>query len=145
MFQMNNPAVDLGMVCSNFDESLRFYRDQLGFEEVLDIQIPADVATGACLAPGPFRQVRLQAGQTKIKLMEIDAPPPARSFDFQAGVRWLTFIVDDVPGLVEQLRARGVEFMAESVSAPDAKHVICAKGPDGMLIELVQLHDEDQP
>ena len=66
-------------------------------------------------------------------------------FDFQAGVRWLTFIVDAVPGLVEQLRARGVEFMAESISAPDAKHVICAKGPDGMLIELVQLHDKDLP
>ena len=71
MLQMINPAVDLGIVCSDFDASLHFYRNQLGFAEVLDIQIPAEVATGACLAPGPFRQVRLQAGQTKIKLMEI--------------------------------------------------------------------------
>ena len=31
---------------------------------------------------------------------------------------------------------------AEPVSAPDAKHVVCAKGPDGILIELVQLPDE---
>ena len=145
MLQMINPAVDLGIVCSDFDASLHFYRNQLGFAEVLDIQIPAEVATGACLAPGPFRQVRLQAGQTKIKLMEIDSPPPERSVDFQAGVRWLTFIVDDVLALVAQLKERGVEFMSEAISAPDAKHVICAKGPDGMLIELVQLHDNDLP
>ena len=50
-----------------------------------------------------------------------------------------TFIVDSVPSLVETLKARGVEFFGEPVSAPDAKWVVCAKGPDGILIELVQL------
>ena len=65
-----------------------------------------------------------------------------RSFAFQAGVRWLTFIVEDVPSLAEKLKVKGVEFLADPVSAPDAKHVLCAKGPDGMLIELVQLPDK---
>ena len=139
MFEMLHPAVDLGIVCSDFEHSLHFYRDVLGFEEVLDIRIPPDVATGACLAPREFRQVRLKAGHTLIKLMEIDSPPNPRSDEFQAGVRWLTFIVEDVPLLVAQLKAKGVEFMAEPVSAPDAEHVVCARGPDGMLIELVQV------
>ena len=143
MFQLKHNAVDLGLVCSNFEESLQFYRDLLGLEVVLDIQIPADVATGAKLAPTNFRQVRLKAGDTLIKLMEIENPPAERTFDFQSGIRWLTFILEDVPGTVERLKANGVEFMAEMVSAPDAKHVICAKGPDGMLIELVQLPDEE--
>ena len=49
--------VDIGIVCSDFEESLHFYRDLLGFREALDIRIPADVATGACLAPREFRQV----------------------------------------------------------------------------------------
>ena len=47
MFAMKHSAVDLGFVCSNFDESLHFYRDLLGMEVVLDIQIPEDTATGA--------------------------------------------------------------------------------------------------
>ena len=73
--------------------------------------------------------------------MEITSPSGERTHDFQAGVRWLTFIVDDVPGTVEKLRKKGVESMSEPVSAPDANHVDCAKGPDGMLIEFVQLPD----
>ena len=142
MFAMKHSAVDLGFVCSNFDESLHFYRDLLGMEVVLDIQIPEDTATGARLAPSGFRQVRLKAGETLIKLMEIENPPPTRSFDFQAGIRWLTFILEDVPSVVADLKSKGVEFMADPVSAPDAKHVVCAKGPDGMLRALVQLPDE---
>lgn len=140
-FDLQHPVIDIGIVCSNFDESLRFYRDQLGLEVALDIRIPESTAVGAGLAPKEFRQIRLKAGRTLIKLMEIDSAPPERSLDFQAGVRWLTFICNDVPAEVERLKANGVEFMAEPVAAPDAKHVACAKGPDGILIELVQLPD----
>ena len=141
MFTLTHPVVDIGIVCSDFENSLHFYHQLLGLEVVLDIQIPANTATGACLAPKEFRQVRLKAGNTLIKLMEIDSPPAERTIEFQSGVRWLTFIIEDVPSTIEELKAKGVEFMAEPVSAPDAKHVVCAKGPDGMLIELVQLPD----
>jgi glyoxylase I family protein len=142
MFRLTHPAIDIAIVCSDFKQSLHFYRDLLGLEEVLDIDIPASTATGAGLAPSGFRQVRLRAGTTRIKLMQIDPPPEPRSDAFQAGVRWLTFIVDDVPGTVANLAARGVEFLADPVAAPDAKHVVCAEGPDGVLIEFVELPDE---
>ena len=142
MFRLTHPAIDIAIVCSDFKQSLHFYRDLLGLEEVLDIDIPASTATGAGLAPSGFRQVRLRAGTARIKLMQIDPPPEPRSDAFQAGVRWLTFIVDDVPATVAGLAARGVEFLADPVAAPDAKHVVCAEGPDGVLIEFVELLDE---
>ncbi|MBT3891339.1 MAG: VOC family protein [Planctomycetaceae bacterium] len=134
-----HPAADLCIVCSNFHASLEFYRDILGFEELLDIQIPTDVARGAHLAPTGFRQIRLTAGHTRIKLMEIANPPHPGNTDFKAGVRWLTFIINDLPNTVLRLKTRGVEFMADAVRAPDAAHVICAVDPDGLLIELVQV------
>ena len=141
MFRLKKTTIDIGIVCSNFEESLRFYHDLLGLEIVLRISIPEATASGACLAPTGFRQVRLRAGDTLIKLMEITSPPGERTHEFQAGVRWLTLIIDDVPSTVEMLRKKGVEFLSQPVSAPDAKHVVCAKGPDGMLIEFVQLPD----
>ena len=61
VFAMKHPVVDLGIVCSDFDKSLFFYRDLLGMEVALDIQIPESTATGAGLAPSGFRQVRLRA------------------------------------------------------------------------------------
>jgi glyoxylase I family protein len=133
-----HPTVDIALVCSHFNESLRFYHELLGLEIVHDLQIPDQVAQGAMLAPRGFRQVRLRAGQTLIKLMEIDSPPPRRSERFAAGVRWLTFFVDDVRKTYEQLQAEGVKFLSEPIAAPDAPGIVCAVDPDGLLIELVQ-------
>ncbi len=141
MFTLKHPTIDIGIVCSDFEKSLHFYHDLLGLEIALDIQIPEETATGACLAPMGFRQLRLKAGNTLIKLMDLETPPDERTHDFQAGVRWLTFIIEDVPKTIMALKAKGVKFMSDPVSAPDAKHVVCAKGPDGMLIEFVQLLD----
>ena len=133
------PIVDVGIVCSNFDESLHFYRDLLGFHVVLDFEIPEDVAVGAGLAPRGFRQVRLKAGETLIKLMEIEDPPERKQPGFAAGVRWLTFFVDDAHKTYRELSAKGVRFLSEPVTAPDAPAVVCAVDPDGLLTEFVQL------
>jgi len=137
--QLVHPAADLCIVCSDFSASLEFYRETLGFEQIMDIQIPAKVAIGAQLAPTAFRQIRLAAGHTRIKLMEIENPPNPGNTVFRSGVRWLTFIIEDLPNTVERLKTQGVEFLSDSVSAPDAAHVICAIDPDGLLIELVQI------
>jgi catechol 2,3-dioxygenase-like lactoylglutathione lyase family enzyme len=139
------PFVDVGIVCSHFEESLHFYRDLLGLPVALDIQIPAEVAVGAGLAPRPFRQVRLKAGETLIKLMEIQGAPPRRSAEFAAGVRWLTFFVADAWKTYAELSAKGVKFLAEPVTAPDAAGVVCALDPDGLLVEFVQLRPDFPP
>jgi len=136
--RLTHPTVDIAIVCSHFKESLRFYHERLGLEIVQDIRIPDQVARGAALAPRGFRHVRLRAGNTLIKLMEISPPPPRRSEEFAAGVRWLTFFVDDVPKTFKRLKAEGVKFLGDPITAPDAAGVVCAVDPDGLLIELVQ-------
>lgn len=138
------PIVDVGIVCSNFDESLHFYRDLLGFDVVLEIEIPEDTAVSAGLAPRGFRQVRLKAGETLIKLMEIESPPARKKPEFAAGVRWLTFFVDDVHKTYRELSAKGVRFWSEPVRAPDAPAVVCAIAPDGLLAEFVQLPPDER-
>jgi glyoxylase I family protein len=138
MLKLTHSVVDIAITCSHFEESLRFYKEKLGFDVVLDVMIPEDVAIASGLAPTGFRQVRLQAGQTLIKLMDIQPAPERRSSDFSAGVRWLTFFVEDVAETRDDLLARGVTFLSEPVTAPDAGGVVCALDPDGILIEFVQ-------
>ena len=139
MLQLSHLTVDIAITCSNFEKSLDFYHNKLGFEIVLDLEIPDNLAQDVGLAPTGFRQVRLKAGNTLIKLMDIKSPPLPSTDQFAAGVRWLTFIVDDIQGSVENLKQNGVEFLSEPISAPDAVGVVCAKDPDGILIELVQI------
>jgi catechol 2,3-dioxygenase-like lactoylglutathione lyase family enzyme len=38
----------------------------------------------------------------------------------------------------EDLKAKGVPFLTDPITAPDAAGVVCAVDPDGILIELVQ-------
>ncbi len=106
---------------------------------MLDLEIPETLAKNVGLAPTGFRQVRLKAGNTLIKLMDIESPPPTPDDKFTSGVRWLTFIVEDIQKSVKDLKRNGVTFLSDPISAPDAAGVVCAKDPDGILIELVQI------
>ena len=139
MLSLSHATVDIAITCSDFAASLDFYHNKLGFEIVLDLEIPDDLARDVGLAPTGFRQVRLKAGNTLIKLMDIESPPPKPADEFSAGVRWLTFFVDDIQQIVKDLKQNGVEFLSEPISAPDAVGVACAKDPDGILVELVQI------
>ena len=139
MLNLSHSTVDIAITCSDFAASLDFYHNKLGLEIVLELEIPDDLAQDVGLAPTGFRQVRLQAGNTLIKLMDIESPPPKPADEFSAGVRWLTFFVEDIQETVENLKQNGVEFLSEPISAPDARGVVCAPDPDGILIELVQI------
>jgi len=116
LLRQTHPIVDVGIVCSDFDKSLEFYHDKLGFEIVLDIEIPGDLATTVGLAPSGFRQVRLQAGSTLLKLMQIEAAPPTGSDEFKAGVRWLTYFVADINETVAALKAQGLPHQTYELS-----------------------------
>ncbi|MCZ6675792.1 MAG: VOC family protein [Candidatus Poribacteria bacterium] len=51
----------------------------------------------------------------------------------------MTFFVADVEETVATLKQKGVEFVSDPVTAPDAAGVVCARDPDGILIEFVQI------
>ena len=129
MLNLSHPIIDIAITCSNFEASLDFYHNKLGLEIVMDLEIPSDLATDVGLAPTGFRQVRLKAGNTLIKLMDIQNPPPTPSDEFSAGVRWLTFIVEDIQNVIDSLEEKGVKFLSEPISAPDAVGVACTKIP----------------
>jgi len=145
MIELQRSVLDLCIVCSNFDDSLNFYHKLLGFEISAETEIPADVAMKFGLAPMEFRQVRLKAGDSLLKLMEIKKPLKKGSHQFSAGVRWLTFFVKDIQSTYTTLSSAGVHFLSEPDAVDSVKGetpiagVVCAVDPDGLLIEFVQL------
>jgi catechol 2,3-dioxygenase-like lactoylglutathione lyase family enzyme len=136
-FELTEPRIDVCIVCADFDASLDFYHRRLGLEIAFDLQIDSDRAVPSGLAPGPFRHVRLRAGDALIKLMQIDPPPPADQGGFHAGIRWLTFFVSDLEDTIRHLSQRGVPFLSEPVRGL-ASWFACVQAPDGVILEFVQ-------
>lgn len=138
MLKMTRPIVDIAITCSNFNESLRFYHELLGFEIVTEVDTSHELAKDIGLAPRGFHQVRLKAGNTLIKLTDIESPPPPADHGFDTGLGWFTILIEDIAETVKELKQKGVELVADPVDAPEAV-VACVKAPDGILIEFVQL------
>jgi len=138
LFELAEPRIDVAIVCADFDVSLDFYHRRLGLEIAHDLQIDTDRAVPSGLAPGPFRHVRLRAGDALIKLMQIDPPPVTDQGGFHAGVRWLTFFVRDLDDTIRHLSERSVPFLSKPIRGL-AGWFVCAQAPDGVILEFVQL------
>src|SRR3954466_2113999 len=75
-------TIDIGMVVSDLEKSLKFYKDVLGFTEVTGFKVPGDFAADSGLANKHELDVHvLVLGQgataTKLKLMDFKSVPGA--------------------------------------------------------------------
>lgn len=134
-----------GIVVSDLDRCLAFYRDLLGLEVVRDIDERGDYIDRITGLEGVrVRTVKLAAaGGGMVELLKFEshpAPPhPGRSAA-DPGCSHVAFTVDDLDAHYRRLRAAGVWFHAPPQLAPDggAKVTYC-RDPEGTIIELVQV------
>lgn len=144
-------TIDLGMVVSDLDKSLKFYKDALGFEEVPGFKVPGQFAIDTGLANKLELDVHvlvLGKGEkaTKLKLMQFKTSPGARvdnTFIHSSyGFRYLTISVKDVNAAVAKAEKAGAKPIAKCpVPLPEgfpAGLALCNyRDPDGNLVELV--------
>lgn len=119
------------LAVSDFERSLAFYRDRLGFE----VEALYDDPPYATLVRAGARLSLAEQGHPAEDRpgVEMAAPPdPTRL----AAI--LVLEVRDCLGAYEQLRGQGVPFLAEPYSPPWGGHRCFAIDPDGNLIELEQ-------
>lgn len=119
------------LAVSDFERSLAFYRDRLGFElEVLYQDPPYATLTQAGARLSLAEQGHPADDRPGV---EMTAPPdPSRL----AAI--LVLEVSDCLAAYRQLRSEGVEFLAEPYSPPWGGHRCFAIDPDRNLIELEQ-------
>ena len=130
--QLAKSAIDLGIVISDSDASLRFYRDVLGLDHVADI----DMAIG-----GGAVMHRLQCGDTVLKLVNIEATPPAGpggGLTGATGIRYFTMIVDNLDEIVAECEAAGVKVVVPISEARPGVTIAIVTDPDGNWVEFVR-------
>ena len=126
-----------GMSVPNLEESIRWYREMLGF--AVEFRTHLDVV--------PFDGAFLRRGDTRVELFEVQGakslPPDRRdpSTDLKThGVKHLSLEVSDVNAAFDFLTARGVE-VALPIFSGETLLAGYIRDNSGNLIELVEHTD----
>jgi lactoylglutathione lyase len=122
----------------NLEESLEFYCNQLGLEEVNRIDNEK----------GRFSLIFLTAPEDKESYLKGKAPAVELTYnwdpeEYQGGRNFghLAYVVDDIYALCEKLQSAGVTINRP----PRDGHMAFVRSPDGISIELLQKGDHLEP
>ncbi len=122
-----NDVVDIGIVVSDADRSLQFYRDLLGMELLSDKNTE--------LGHAWF----LRCGRTTIELLQFDIPPESTGLTDATrafGYRFLMLRTSEIEEAVEACAAAGYAVPIPVSRVGDLRYAFIAD-PDGNWIELL--------
>lgn len=131
--QLSKDSIDLGIVITDSEASLGFYRDLLGFDHVADGPMPP-------VFPGTMH--RLMCGTTQVKLVKLDETPEAQSakggVTGAAGYRYFTMTVDNLVEITRAVKDAGHKVILDTVEARPGVTISMVEDPDGNWVEFLQ-------
>jgi len=138
--------IQIGVVVSDLERSVNFYTNVLGMVEAGGFSIDDDFGRRSGLSGGkPFDVVILKTSDSpsaaEFKLMSFSngkVPRAGQYIQDDIGMQYITLFVNDMNGVVERLKAAGVEFLGETpVSLDDGRRFVLIKDPNGIFVELI--------
>jgi glyoxylase I family protein len=133
------------VVCSDLDLSLRFYREGLGMELLMNQQFEGDWAELFSARSNRLRSVFLgsaddqSAGVVELVVFDDGAEPAPDDRPPAYGFLLLSLYVPDVDATLDRLGSFGVQPEGRTELALPNGQVVMAtvRDPDGVLIELI--------
>jgi glyoxylase I family protein len=135
----------IGICVSDWQRSLRFYRDVLGFNYLSELQVAGEPTnTLLQLDNVELRAIYLERDGTRIELLHYGSPGHrgdggSRPMN-QLGLTHLSLRVDNLAATLAELQKAGVLILERTridIPAFEAAAIFITD-PDGTLIELVQ-------
>lgn len=133
-----------GIVVSDPERALEFYRDLLGLKTAIDFREEGTyIDTISGMKNVRLRMIKLTADDgSMIELLHYESPlepVPCEARLNRIGPAHVAFTVNNVDEIYTQLSARGVRFNCPPQLSPDwkAKLTFC-QDPDGTFLELVE-------
>jgi methylmalonyl-CoA/ethylmalonyl-CoA epimerase len=128
--KINHVAIAVG----EMEEALHFWRDMLGMEVAKVEEVPSQKASVAFLP----------AGDSEIELVRPTAPDTGMAKFIQEkgpGMHHVCLQVDDIEGMLADLKARGVRLINETPSVLPGRKMafIHPKSTGGVLVELYEI------
>ena len=126
-------AIDLGIVTTNGDAMLTFYRDVLGFEHEGDITLEK---------AGIKVMHRLWFGKSLIKIVvpvnDTAVPPAPDGIQGGTGYRYWTMTIDNLDEVLSAVEAAGQKVVWPRREVRPGVVVGMVEDPDGNWVEFIQ-------
>jgi len=128
MMKPAKDSLDLGILVSDIKASLEFYRDILGLDYVGELSVWFGTMH------------RLRFGSSDFKITQPNTMPTKGpiGLENQLGFRYVTFVIQDLTGLCNELQSRGIEFFLPEKELGPGVRIAMVKDPDGNIVEFVE-------
>lgn len=127
---LTKDSIDLGIVVSDGEAALKFYRDTLGFEHVGDMPMG-----------GGSTMHRLMCGTSLIKVISGSNPPakaPPGGIQGATGYRYWTISVSNINEVVAACEAGGYKVAVPVREFRPGVTIAIVEDPDGNWVEFLQ-------
>lgn len=143
---IHHPAISV----SDLEKALAFYRDKLGFETVMEIELPGGIemmSKAFDLKDAGYKVAMLRKGNSCIELFEftgdeVAVGDPKRPVS-KHGITHICLAASDYEADYRQLQEAGVVFNTEPNGAAPGRWAY-GRDPFGNVIELLE-HNPDSP
>ena len=127
---LKKQAIDLGIVTTNPEPMLAFYRDLLGLR--FEATTPM---------PGGSTMHRLWCGDTMIKIVHFDKAPAAKAapggINSATGYRYWTISVDNLDEITDACSAAGHKVRVPVTEIRPGVKISMVEDPDGNWVEFL--------
>lgn len=128
MMEPAKESLDLGILVSDINASLKFYQDNLGLKFIE--KIPVWFGT----------MYRLRFGSSDFKLIDPKNKPLKGlvGLDAQFGFRYVTFVIRNISKVCEELKKMDIEFEVPEKELRPGVRIAMVRDPDGNIVEFVE-------
>ncbi len=135
----------IGLVVSNLDEALKFWCDIMGFSthhKMTESGSYIDKMLG--LNKTNITTVKLSdSNGNLLELLQFHSHPDKTYWDgtpYSTGLTHIAFTVSDINNLCNRFKSANLKILGEPQLSPDGSvKVVYASGPEGVLLELVEI------
>lgn len=137
----------LGLTVSDLERSVSFYRDVIGMEETMRLETePESFGELLGVESASAEIVFLEGGGMRLELEaheEAQVSVPEKTTPNDVGVPHLCLAVDDIQAVYQEYQDK-VDFLSPPGTATESgATIVYLRDPDGNLIELIELPEND--
>lgn len=131
--EVSTPAISIGLIVKDMDESLRFYTEILGMQKVRNFDINEDFGKRSGLSGGvPFKVQGLKLEDSpqasEWKLVSFEKTPKSKKskmIQAQGGLRYVTILVNTLSPFLERIKKNNITLLGDTpISLGDERHFI---------------------